>query len=290
MFIFFLFYLFHIDKKLLFRRMCIAVFIWQADSRYSLVLLLNRDEYHSRPTKAVHWWEDGEIVGGKDEVGGGTWLASSTNGKLAFLTNVLELHTNPQAKTRGDLPVRFLQSKKRAMEFAKELVNEGNEYNGFNLILADIETKKMVYVTNRPKGEPMSIQEVQPGIHVLSNAKLDSPWPKAQRLKLNFKEMLDVYKANDEKICVKEMIEKLMRDTIRADKSKLPRICSTDWELGLSSIFVQLDTSLGCYGTRSTTALTIEVGGKVSFYELYLENNMWKEQIVNYWIEKLQMQ
>lgn len=89
--------------------MCIAVFIWQADSRYSLVLLLNRDEYHSRPTKAVHWWEDGEIVGGKDEVGGGTWLASSTNGKLAFLTNVLELHTNPQAKTRGDLPVRFLQ-------------------------------------------------------------------------------------------------------------------------------------------------------------------------------------
>ncbi|KAL3372363.1 hypothetical protein AABB24_008760 [Solanum stoloniferum] len=270
--------------------MCIVVFIWQADSRYSLVLLLNRDEYHNRPTKEVHWWEDGEIVGGKDEVGGGTWLASSTNGKLAFLTNVLELHTLPHAKTRGDLPLRFLQSNKSPMEFAKELVNEGNDYNGFNLILADIETKKMVYVTNRPKGEPITIQEVQPGIHVLSNAKLDSPWPKAQRLKLNFKKMLDVYEANDEKICVKEMIEKLMRDTAKADKSKLPRICSTDWELELSSIFVEVDTPLGCYGTRSTTALTIEVGGKVSFYELYLENNMWKEQIVNYWIEKLQMQ
>ncbi|KAH0694617.1 hypothetical protein KY285_021714 [Solanum tuberosum] len=198
--------------------MCIVVFIWQADSRYSLVLLLNRDEYHNRPTKEVHWWEDGKTVGGKDEVGGGTWLAFSTNGKLAFLTNVLELHTLPHAKTRGDLPLRFLQ---------------------------------------------------------------------AQRLKLNFKRMLDVY---DEKICVKEMIEKLMRDTTKADKSKLPRICSTDWELELSSIFVEVDTPLGCYGTRSTTALTIEVGGKVSFYELYLENNMWKEQIVNYWIEKLQMQ
>ncbi|KAH0694616.1 hypothetical protein KY285_021713 [Solanum tuberosum] len=181
----------------------------------------------------------------------------------------------------------IIQSNKSPMEFAKELVNEGNEYNGFNLILADIETKKMVYVTNRPKGEPITIQEVQPGIHVLSNAKLDSPWPKAQRLKLNFKKMLDVY---DEKICVKEMIEKLMRDTTKADKSKLPRICSTDWELELSSIFVEVDTPLGCYGTRSTTALTIEVGGKVSFYELYLENNTWKEQIVNYWIEKLQMQ
>ncbi|MCD7447706.1 hypothetical protein HAX54_032899 [Datura stramonium] len=271
--------------------MCIAVFIWQADSRYSLVLLLNRDEYHNRPTKAVHWWEGGEIVGGRDEVGGGTWLASSRNGKLAFLTNVLELHILPHAKTRGDLPVRFLQSKKGPMEFAKELVNEVNEYNGFNLILADVETGKMVYVTNRPKGgEPMTIQEVHPGIHVLSNAKLDSPWPKVQRLKLNFKKMLDVYKVNDKKICVKEMIENLMRDTTKAEKSKLPHICALDWELGLSSIFVQVDTPLGCYGTRSTTALTIEEGGKVSFYELYLENNLWKEQIVNYRIEKLQMQ
>lgn len=67
------------------------------------------------------------------------------------------------------------------MEFAKELVNEGNEYNGFNLILADIESKSMVYVSNRPKGEPMVIQEVHPGVHVLSNAKLDSPWPKVSR-------------------------------------------------------------------------------------------------------------
>ncbi|XP_060199968.1 uncharacterized protein LOC132628223 [Lycium barbarum] len=270
--------------------MCIAVFIWQGDSRYSLVLLLNRDEYHNRPTKAVHRWEGGEIVGGRDEVGGGTWLASSRNGKLAFLTNVLEVDTIPHAKTRGDLPVRFLQSTKSPMEFAKELVNEGNEYNGFNLILADIETKKMVYVTNRPKGEPMVIQEVHPGIHVLSNAKLDSPWPKAQRLKLHFKTMLDVYRASNEQISVKEMIENLMRDTTQAEKSKLPRICSSDWELGLSSIFVEVDTPLGVYGTRSTTALTVEVGGKVSFYELCLENNLWKEQIVNYWIEKLQMQ
>lgn len=56
--------------------------------------------------------------------------------------------------------------------------------------------------------------------------------------------MLDAYGANDEKICVKEMIENLMRDTIKADKSKLPRICSTDFELGLSSIFVEVDTPL----------------------------------------------
>ncbi|XP_009787158.1 uncharacterized protein LOC107775770 [Nicotiana tabacum] len=270
--------------------MCIAVFLWQAHTQYSFLLLLNRDEYHNRPTKAVHWWEGEEIVGGRDEVAGGTWLASSRQGRVAFLTNVLELHTLPLAKSRGDLPVRFLQSRKGPMEFAKELVNEGNEYNGFNLILADIESKSMVYVSNRPKGEPMVIQEVHPGVHVLSNAKLDSPWPKAQRLKLSFKTMLDVYKASEKCICIKEMIEKLMRDTTKAEKGKLPCICSLDWELELSSIFVEVDTPLGCYGTRSTIALAIEVGGQIRFHEMYLERNLWKEQIVSYWIEKLQLQ
>lgn len=57
-------------------------------------------------------------------------------------------------------------------------MEEANEYNGFNLIVGDLATKSMVYVSNRPKGGPLFIQLVPPGIHVLSNAMLDSPWPK----------------------------------------------------------------------------------------------------------------
>lgn len=62
-----------------------------------------------RPTKPLGWWEGGEILGGRDEVGGGTWLACSKKGKVAFVTNVLELHPLPEAKSRGELPVRFLK-------------------------------------------------------------------------------------------------------------------------------------------------------------------------------------
>lgn len=40
---------------------------------------------------------------------GGTWLASSRDGRLAFVTNVREVQSLPQAKTRGDLPVLFLK-------------------------------------------------------------------------------------------------------------------------------------------------------------------------------------
>lgn len=65
--------------------------------------------FFQRPTKPLAWWDGGEILGGRDEVAGGTWLACSRKGKVAFLTNVLELHTSPEAKSRGDLPVLFLK-------------------------------------------------------------------------------------------------------------------------------------------------------------------------------------
>ncbi|KAA8537402.1 hypothetical protein F0562_026912 [Nyssa sinensis] len=267
--------------------MCIAVFVWQNHPRYPFLLLLNRDEFHERPTKPAEWWEGGEILGGRDEIAGGTWLACSRGGRVAFLTNVLELHTLPDAKSRGHLPARFLESTKSPKEFAEEVVREAHQYNGFNLILADLSSKPMmVYVSNRSEEEPAVILEVSPGIHVLSNAKLDSPWHKAQRLKLNFKELLNQYGEEDD-IQVKEMVEKLMRDTVKADESTLPHICSLDWEFNLSSIFVEIDTPLGRYGTRSTAALTLRAGGEVSFYEIYLENENWKEQTVKYQIDKL---
>ncbi|GER49710.1 Ser/Thr-rich protein T10 in DGCR region [Striga asiatica] len=238
-----------------------------------------------KPTKAAGWWDDDQILGGKDEVAGGTWLAASRHGRVAFLTNVLEHHTLPEAKSRGDLPIRFLKSNKSPREFADELAKEANQYNGFNLIVADLVSKSMVYVSNRPKGEPVSIQEVRQGIHVLSNATLNSPWPKAERLEQKFKEEVDQYGQGE--IPLTKMVGKLMRDTLKADKGKLPNICSLDWELGLSSIFVEVETPLGKYGTRSTAVLTVKACGEASFYEAYLEGGQWKDHTLDYHIEKL---
>lgn len=48
----------------------------------------------------------------------------------------------------------------------------------------------------------------------------------------------------DGEIPVKEMVETLMRDKIKADESKLPNIWSLDLEINLSSIFVEFDTPL----------------------------------------------
>ncbi|XWS68349.1 hypothetical protein CRYUN_Cryun04dG0082400 [Craigia yunnanensis] len=218
--------------------MCIAVFMWETHPLYPFLLFLNRDEYHSRPTEPLGWWEGGEILGGRDGQAGGTWLASSRDGKLAFITNFRELQSIPQAKSRGHLPVRFLQSKKKPIEFAEEVVKEADQYNGFNLILVDLCSTSMVYLTNRPKENGNFVTEVSPGIHVLSNASLDSPWLKAQRLDHNFKEVFAKY-AKDE-LPLKETVAELMMDTTKDNLSMLPGIYPPDFEYNLSAIYIDV--------------------------------------------------
>lgn len=79
-----------------------------------------------------------------------------------------------------------MQSVKSPRDFSEQLLIEAGEYNGFNLIVADLCSMTMLYITNRPKHTGMSVTEVSPGIHVLSNASLDSPWPKVTNSSLIF--------------------------------------------------------------------------------------------------------
>lgn len=60
-------------------------------------------------------------------------------------------------------------------------MKEADQYNGFNLILVDVRSKSMIYLTNRPEKTGNFVTQVSPGVHVLSNANLDSPWLKVRR-------------------------------------------------------------------------------------------------------------
>ncbi|KAK3412850.1 hypothetical protein EUGRSUZ_I01529 [Eucalyptus grandis] len=264
--------------------MCIAVFLWQAHPLYLFFLLHNRDEYHSRPTEPVAWWDNGEILGGRDGLADGTWQACSRDGKIAFVTNVMEVGRVPEPKSRGSLPVRFLESKKNPMEFAEEVVMEAHQYNGFNLILVDLSCKSMIYVTNRPKDDQALVSEVPPGIHVLATASLDTPLPKAVRLRTNFEKFLEKHGGGE--LPAQEMADKLMMDTTKADKAMLPGIYSVEFECSLSSIFVEANTERGRYGTRSTSAVSVKTSGEVVFYEKYLREESWTEHTASYKMEQ----
>ncbi|XP_027347088.1 transport and Golgi organization 2 homolog isoform X2 [Abrus precatorius] len=264
--------------------MCIAVFMWQAHPKCPFLLLHNRDEFYSRPTEALAWWGEETILGGRDGLGGGTWLGSTRDGRIAFLTNFRERESLPHPKTRGDLPLRFLQSNKSPNEFAEEVLKEAHQYNGFNLILADICSSTMVYVCNRPKQDHLCVAQVTPGIHVLANATLDSPWPKAERLRHNFNELIAHYGESD--FPIKEVVEKLMTNTIKDEDCMLPGIYPPERERPLSSIFVETEILSERYGTRSSSALFVKSNNEVIFYEKYLDQRQWKEKMVSYVINE----
>lgn len=227
------------------------------------------------------------ILGGKDLKAGGTWMACTNEGRLAFVTNYREFKIVTEKNSRGDLPIKFLESGKGPLEFAEDIAKEAHMYSGFNLILVDILSRVMVYVSNRPLVEAVSVQVVSPGLHVLTNASLNSSWPKAMRLRQIFDGFL--HQHDDNEVPAKEMLEQLMGDRERAPMAEgVPdpegRL---RWEHERSSIFVETNTPNGTYGTRSQLALTVTSNSDVSLYEKYLEDNVWKEHTVEYRIKKL---
>lgn len=54
------------------------------------------------------------------------------------------------------------------------------EHNGFNLIVGDLVTKQLAYMTNRGDGPSCPIL-LSPGCHAISNSTLHEPWPKVMR-------------------------------------------------------------------------------------------------------------
>ena len=67
--------------------MSLLAIAMRAHPDYPIVLLFNRDELHARPTTLAAWWpENADLLGGRDPVRGGTWLAVSRDGRFSTVT------------------------------------------------------------------------------------------------------------------------------------------------------------------------------------------------------------
>jgi uncharacterized protein with NRDE domain len=86
--------------------MCISLIAYKYHPDYPLIILSNRDEYHSRPTLSAHFWREyPDILAGKDLYQGGSWLGINKNGKITLLTNYRAPgQQDPQKRSRGQLP------------------------------------------------------------------------------------------------------------------------------------------------------------------------------------------
>lgn len=167
--------------------MCLIALAWHVHPRYPLVLIANRDEYHARPTApaAVHPTQP-QLFGGRDLEKDGSWLMVSGQRRMAAVTNVrLPQPVDPDAASRGHLVTEFAQSEVSAIAYGNALAARAAQFAHFNLLAWD--GADLVYAGTHPEYESARIE---PGVHVLSNAGLNSPWPKALRLRQRLRDWL----------------------------------------------------------------------------------------------------
>lgn len=239
--------------------MCLILIAWRVDAHYPCLLAANRDEFHARPAAAAAWWPDHpRLLAGRDLEAGGTWLGITRAGRFAALTNYRgAAPRRADAPSRGTLVVDMLESGDTVARGLDHLREVGPRYNGFNLIFSDGQNLG-VYESALGKG-----RELGPGIYGLSNHVLDTPWPKVQNAKSRLAEAL-----RDPADTAPLLA--LLRDDRPAPDEQLPQTgLSLAWERLLSSAFVRAPD----YGTRCSTIIRIDAGGRAYFEEWGWDSN-----------------
>lgn len=256
--------------------MCLIVFAWHAHAEFPLVVAANRDEFFDRPSAAAQWWDDGaQRLAGRDLQAGGTWMGISRSGRFAALTNYRDpSERKPDAPSRGSLVADFLVDRTGPADYLAELASAAPRYSGFNLLAAQIGTGDargaMRVMSNRDQGGPLI---VSPGIHALSNALLDTPWPKVERARAALQAILAGPRCSA-KILTAKLLD-LLADRTTAHDGELPNTGLTiDRERALSSIFIRMQD----YGTRASTVLVVDAGGRVTFTERRCEPGLADEE------------
>jgi len=234
--------------------MCLVVLAVDTHPRLALVLAANRDEYHARPAAPATWGRDApyrDVLAGRDLMAGGTWLAVRRDGRFALVTNVREGKAqDPAARSRGELPLLALRPDRTVDQDIEDI--DGARYNRFNLIAGD--ARGFAWMSN----SAANVRRVANGVHGLSNAQLDVPWPKVVRTQERLKSWL-----RGDGTSFEPLFEAL-GDRAHAPDALLPATgVPLARERMLSAPFIQGED----YGTRCSTVLTIDRGGHARFVE-----------------------
>lgn len=229
--------------------MCLVIIAVRPAPGLALVVAANRDELHARPSSALAAWPDApQIVAGRDLKAGGTWLGVTKDGRFASVTNVRSPEARREGRSRGELVRSFLESDATPPVWTASLDARHDAYPAFNLIVADRET---VLYANERRG-PATV--LGPGIHGLSNARIDVPWPKVS---LGRRAMTRAIAPNGD-VDV-DVLFAMLRDETKAGDEDLPATgVPLEVERFLSSVFLRSEP----YGTRCSTVVVRRDDGR----------------------------
>jgi len=155
--------------------MCTLVILRRPAARWPLLIAANRDEMAGRPWSAPgrHWPDRPEVVAGRDDLAGGSWLGVNDHGVTAAILNRVGT-LGPQAgkRSRGELVLEALDhaDAKAAAEALAEL--DGRAYRPFNLVIAD---NRDAYWLRATGAAAIAVHPIAEGLHMLTALELDDP-------------------------------------------------------------------------------------------------------------------
>lgn len=244
--------------------MCLIGIAWKAHPDFPLIVAANRDEFHARATAPSGWWEAApQLLAGRDLQSGGTWMGVTRGGRFAALTNFRGAgQVDPGAPSRGELVSAFLDAADLPAHYLAALDTDAARFNGFNLLAGTPE--QLWYYGNRGG----ALRQLPTGIYGLSNALLDTPWPKVNALKSAMGAALRQIKPQEPPpSTVSSLVQRLfdaLVDTRPGPDAALPQTgLARDRERLLSSAMIVSPD----YGTRASTALCVSRNGDVFWEE-----------------------
>jgi uncharacterized protein with NRDE domain len=229
--------------------MCLLLIAVRAVPGRPLLLLGNRDEFRARASaSAAPWNEDPRVVGGRDLVASGSWLAMRADGRHAAVTNVRSGLPATAPKSRGWLVRDFVLGDIGVRDFIDALHGDVESYGAFNLVAGDREST-WVYGTADAAPRRLDV-----GVHVISNGRIGVHWPKTERLRERFGEEISVATHLDD-----ARLLDLLRDERRPPDEALPDTgVGVELERLLAPVFVR---GSALYGTRASTLAYFDENG-----------------------------
>jgi uncharacterized protein with NRDE domain len=221
--------------------MCLLLIAVRTVPGRPLLLLGNRDEFRARASAtAGPWNEDPRVVGGRDLVAGGSWLAMRADGRYAAVTNVRSGLPATAPKSRGWLVRDFVLGDATPREFLDNVHRDVESYGAFNLVVGD-RSETWAYGT-----ADTSAREFDAGVHVISNGRIGVHWPKTERLRRRFVDEIETHTELDES----RLLDLLADEEQPADEALPDTGVGLELERLLAPVFVRGSAQ---YGTRAST-------------------------------------
>jgi uncharacterized protein with NRDE domain len=241
--------------------MCLVIFAHQPGAAYPLVMAANRDEYHGRATAAARFWpEHPQLLAGRDLEQGGTWMGITRSGRFATITNYHDpARTVPAPHSRGELPLTYLLGQQSPQDYLRAIAPTAQDYAGFNLLLGD--GHSLWHLSNCGPDQVRQPHALAPGLYGLSNASLNTPWPKVTLGKDRLQQLLQQGPPNHETLAT------VVGSKVNANPQELQFKGQNDDERAMEQLLSAQFISAGPYGTRASTTLWTTNGGEVDWQE-----------------------